>query len=233
MSLVGSMTMLTGRLVARALALTLLCVVTQIALAAAANMLVTFFPHISFVRGDWPIVMIVLAHFVFVVALANIGVVTLRGEPASFVHSVKVGLAGGLVLLWPVLLLLMPLTLGPDHVSADGHYAWSIADLPWLVITWTTVTVLALPARIVVWARGERFVAHPPSKMLLLIAPWLAIVWLTGYPAQTCRGECWGLFEGGILMIPLFGAHLFLASFSCALLSAFAFGAPRPVAPFA
>jgi len=44
---------------------------------------------------------------------------------------------------------------------------------------------------------------------------------LSAYPIQAYDGEGWGLFEGGVVMLPLLGLALFLASFTCALLPAF------------
>jgi hypothetical protein len=51
----------------------------------------------------------------------------------------------------------------------------------------------------------------------LLSLPLLAFAQWLGRPAQTCTGECWGLFEGGALMFPLLGAHMFVAAVTAAL----------------
>lgn len=53
--------------------------------------------------------------------------------------------------------------------------------------------------------------AFPLSLPLLAFTHWL------GRPAQACSGECWGLFEGGAVMLPLLGAHMFVAAVTAAL----------------
>jgi hypothetical protein len=94
---------------------------------------------------------------------------------------------------------------------------------PWLALAgWFLATVAALPSRLASagWrgdpsrARGasvlQRLVLTTPS--LLLLAP---VVWLTNAP-----GASYGLFDGGVVMIPLFVGSVFWASYSCALLAA-------------
>jgi hypothetical protein len=59
----------------------------------------------------------------------------------------------------------------------------------------------------------------------IVSAPFLIVTELLGFPAQTCTGECWGLFEGGLFMLPLFGAHMFFASCMAALVSTVVYAA--------
>jgi hypothetical protein len=97
---------------------------------------------------------------------------------------------------------------------------------PWLWIGWLVLTFFALPARLLAWVRNVEFVMTPiwlRSPLLLLGA---LPVWLLGYVFQNrvidCSGphEGWGLFEGGVFVIPMFGAFLFATCTSMAMLSA-------------
>lgn len=53
-----------------------------------------------------------------------------------------------------------------------------------------------------------RFIATACTAAL----PWLLVIEALGLPAQVCTDEGWGLFEGGIIMWPLLGLHMFMAT---------------------
>lgn len=63
------------------------------------------------------------------------------------------------------------------------------------------------------------FLATLPTAMGLSF-PFLLLTAFVGLPALACTGECWGLMEGGIIMLPLFGLHTFLATITAASVSA-------------
>lgn len=149
-----------------------------------------------------------LAHAFFIVTLTDLGMRSLMRQGTTLRGSFRIGALGGAVLSLPILLFWLAGQWRP------------IADLPWLVIGWVAVTGLALPARIVARLRRRRFVALPWRQQLPVALPCLALVMLTAWPTQSLEGEGWGLFEGGMILFPLLGLGLFLASFTCALLSA-------------
>ncbi|HEV7692871.1 MAG TPA: hypothetical protein VGO52_18700 [Hyphomonadaceae bacterium] len=109
-----------------------------------------------------------------------------------------------------------------------GRQLWSAI---WIVV-WAAAILSDLPALVMAGPRQE---PEPVWRRWLLrliaMAPWLLLALALGWPSQTCTGECWGLFEGGIVMIPIFGAYLFVLSTSCAALSAASRLPPRPEMP--
>jgi hypothetical protein len=122
--------------------------------------------------------------------------------------------------------------LGTNAMCGDGKmYAPStLPQLPWAWIGWGLLAVTALPSRLL---------GYPAEHLLhwshrtVLAAPFAVAVFVTGLPFQRAIDDCaivegWGLFEGGLFLIPLFALFLFTMSFSIAVLSA-AF--VRPDAP--
>jgi hypothetical protein len=114
--------------------------------------------------------------------------------------------------------------LGTNAMCGDGRiYAPStLPQLPWAWIGWALLVVTALPSRLL---------GYPAARLLhwsdrvILAAPFAAAVFVTGLPFQRAIGDCeiverWGLFEGGLFLIPLLALFLFTLSFSIAVLSA-------------
>lgn len=204
-SLPDDLTDLIGLLFPSGIALAILCVAAQ-----AGLMIVTLGIY------AWTAVAgFLFAHAFFIVMLTDLGMRALDGDVAPYESPFRLGALGGLILLMPILLFWLPTqtNLEPFAVTAG----W-----PWLEIGWVVITGFALPARIVARLRGKRFVALPWWQMLLLMIPCLAIIHLVDFHVERCTGECWGLFEGGMVLIPLLAAPLFTASLSCAVLSALA-----------
>jgi len=101
--------------------------------------------------------------------------------------------------------------------SVMGRQVWSAIWIP----IWTIAILLDLPARIVAGHNKRKEPLGPTLiRRAVAIAPWLVLVAVLGWPSQVCEGECWGMFEGGIVMMPIFGAYLFTLSLSCAAISA-------------
>lgn len=118
-----------------------------------------------------------------------------------------------------------------------------ILGLFWICISWLTILLtgngyLAIP---IIWIstaftllapitqierlgpvatlrRSALLVSRRYVRLILILVPAFALIEFLGYPAQTCSGECWGLFEGGAVMFPLLGLHMFLASYLGAIL---------------
>ena len=85
---------------------------------------------------------------------------------------------------------------------------------------WFGGTALLLPARVM---------GHEPATssgllrttfiVALVLVPWFLVSELAGRPMRHCH-ECFGLFEGGIVSIPLLGAYLLGLTVSSAAVSA-------------
>ena len=126
--------------------------------------------------------------------------------------------------------------LAASYGCAEGrmfrHNA-AVPFLPWLWIGWFVLTAFAIPARMLAWLRKTQFVMMSAGRRFI----WLLIgafpVWLFGFVFQNRTVDCsrpqemWGLFEGGVIAIPLLGIFLFVASTSMAMLSA-AYVRPLP-----
>lgn len=105
---------------------------------------------------------------------------------------------------------------------------WSIA---WIAV-WVAAALTDLPARIMAGPNPDAEPIHRAliSRMVAL-GPWLIVALVLGWPSQTCVGECWGMFEGGFVMLPLFGAYLFTLAASCGAISAASRLQPRVEPP--
>jgi hypothetical protein len=78
---------------------------------------------------------------------------------------------------------------------------------------------------------------EPWYHRAMLLAPFAVIVLVTGLPFQRRAIDCtppfdggWGIFEGGMVAIPLLALFLFSMAFSLAVLSA-AFVIPKSESP--
>ncbi len=114
--------------------------------------------------------------------------------------------------------------LGNNAMCGDGKmYAPStLPQLPWAWIGWALLVVTALPSRLLGYPAGR--LLHW-SDRVILAAPFAVAVFVTGLPFQRAIDDCeivegWGLFEGGLFLIPLLALFLFTLSFSIAVLSA-------------
>ncbi|MCA1198360.1 hypothetical protein K9B35_10305 [Sphingomonas sp. R647] len=176
----------------------------------------TLLPHLPGEAGTiglWSAVaLFIYLHAFFVMVLTGYGLGTARAR--RWRSALWLGVRGGVVLAVVIAVAL-------------GAYVLSIRvapgldrGLPWITILWAGLTASLAPARIAAWLWRVRLSLAPPLVRLMLMLPWLLVIWGTGLPAQRCTGECWGLMEGGIVMVPLLGLHLFIASVSTALLSA-------------
>ena len=122
--------------------------------------------------------------------------------------------------------------LGTNAMCGDGrmYEPSTLPQLPWAWIGWGLLVVSALPSRLLGYP-AQRLLPWP--ERVILAAPFAAAVLFTGMPFQRAIDDCaiiegWGLFEGGLFLIPLLALFLFTLSFSIAVLSA-AF--VRPEAP--
>ncbi len=137
------------------------------------------------------------------------------------------GLAAGAVLAAPFALFgILDLMAASD--ICDGG---STPNLPWLWIGWLTLALSAAPARAIGLVIGEQPRLIPVGHRLVLTALVSPVVLLTGYAFEwrspDCGRpvECCGLFEGGLLLLPMLGLFLFLLVYTLAALSS-AFIAP-------
>lgn len=114
--------------------------------------------------------------------------------------------------------------LGTNAMCGDGkmYEASTLPQLPWAWIGWGLLAVTALPSRLLGYP-AERLMHW--SDRTILAAPFAVAVFVTDLPFQRAIGDCeivegWGLFEGGLFLIPLLALFLFTLSFSIAVLSA-------------
>lgn len=152
---------------------------------------------------------IAAAHSLFIAFLAAFTAMPGKSAGPRWQVALKVGLRAtpGMTLLIVIALVLT--------------FRWPAAAL----LCWATGTYFAVPARLVDhgWPIGRDFwrpLPVPPAHRLALMAPHLAVLALLTFMLMSAQTEGWGLFEGGIILIPAFGFLAFWASFSTALLSA-------------
>jgi hypothetical protein len=94
------------------------------------------------------------------------------------------------------------------------------------LMSWTPILpVMAIDRLSLTSAIRALEVSAPSFYGTAVIAslPFLALIAFFGLPVLTCKGECWGLMEGGIFMFPLLGLFLFMATNTMALCSASAY----------
>ena len=189
-------------------------------LLASASFLLFLIAGTAF--GPASLYVFILLHGLFVSAITRF----LFDPPASWevLYDSRVLLAGiGVTLaITPFALLDMEAS---DFICADGKLRPSaIPPLPWFLIGWAALLLAAVPTRLLGWGRQVRLLSLP--HRIVLTAPFAILVMLLGKPFLTKRMDCeppfdgWGLFEGGLFLLPLLGLFLFVASLSAAVLSA-------------
>ncbi|MGB3847775.1 MAG: hypothetical protein WA940_18035 [Sphingopyxis sp.] len=202
--------------------LTASAILPAFGLAIASTILIV---GLSFVMPFLMVVLPLPAHGLFVVLLTR----HLLHEPLHLgwrESSVALGLAA---IMFAAIWLDQ---LGTNARCGDGrmYEPSTLPQLPWAWIGWGLLVVTALPSRLLGYP-ARRLLSWP--ERVILAAPFAAAVLFTGLPFQRAIDDCaiiegWGLFEGGLFLIPLLALFLFTLSFSIAVLSA-AF--VRPEAP--
>ena len=151
------------------------------------------------------------------------------------------GLPAGAILALPILAFALLDAWGSAYFCAEGraHDLNAVPDLPWLWIGWACFVLTALPARAVGLVIGEQPPLVPLWRRALLALPFTPVLWFLGYffewPAPVnCSppfdNPGWGLFEGGMVLLPLLGLFLFVESYSLALLAGASVDQPAPAA---
>ena len=197
-----------GSLLGRGLAL---------AFAFAAAQIPLFFMF-GLSEGAFPIIItaFVIAHAVFVTAVTDFGIRrAAEGENADFELSGPACI-GGLVL---AALAMMPVWASYRFGDALPTDAISLG----VPLLWAAAAALALPARLVGKLSGYRLQLQPMWQRLPL-AIVFALPLLLPPALPLPEGECCGMFEGGLFILPAMaiytGLYLFGASLMLALLSA-------------
>jgi hypothetical protein len=131
-----------------------------------------------------------------------------------------------LVLTLPISLFAVLDLSGASYGCADGRVTelGSVPLWPWAWIGWLLLATSALPARIL----GHSAAAIEPwPERIMMLTPFALVILLTGAPFQRRTADCtppfdggWGLFEGGMVTIPLLALFFFSMAFSLAVLSA-------------
>lgn len=170
----------------------------------------------------------VLLHGVFVIALAR----NLLNEPLAVALTRPKTWLGGAILAILILPFVWLDSLAANYSCADGQiYNRSIVPaLPWFLIGLVLLNALALPTRLALWRARTRLLRLP--ERIILTAAMVPPVIVLGFPFERKAFDCtapfegWGLFEGGLFLIPLLGLFLFAASGMTAVLAGtFALGA--------
>ena len=138
-------------------------------------------------------------------------------------------LISGVVLALPIFVFGCLDSEADDFFCADGERLQSsVPPLPWLWIGWVILAVFSLPGRVMAKLNGRNFrMLWTRRKLTILIASAIIIAVL-GFPFQIRNTDCsapydrvsFGLMEGGLLTIPVYGAFWLAMSISLALLSA-------------
>lgn len=166
----------------------------------------------------------VIAHAVFVTAVTDFGVRrAVEKESADFEISRSACIAG---------LVLAALAMLPIWASYRMGDMLAREDISLGVsLLWGAAAASALPARLLGTLRGRRERLMPLWQRLPL-AMVFALPLLLPPALPVPEGECCGLFEGGLFILPVMtiytGLYLFGASLMLALLSA---AAVKPDAP--
>ena len=118
---------------------------------------------------------------------------------------------------------------GAAYGCAEGRafrHNDAIPMLPWVWIGWLSLTLFAIPTRLLAWVRKVRLALMPIWLRAALLPLGALPVWIFGYVFQNRVIDCsrphegWGFMEGGLVLAPLFGAFLFATCTSMAMLSA-------------
>lgn len=154
-----------------------------------------------------------LVHGIFVGVIADFGVRLARDPDAEPAESFGPGAFAGTLLALPPM----------ADALLNGGMLFGQAQ-PWLAGYWILVSVAAAPARLAARQRGARLWLWPLWQRLPLVAPFAAPILLLPIFPVPSDGECCGLFEGGLFVLPFLagyvGLYLFGASVTAALLSA-------------
>lgn len=211
---------LTGRAVAPALGLALLSAATLLPLAWIAGLL-------SGGSGFTPIALLLLCwlHGVFIVTLTARLLEPQRGLLGALAGP---GLRGGSIMGVALLAFAALDAAGSGYSCADGaaYGRSAVPMLPWLWIGWLLLNLFAVPTRL-----AAPSAVHSRGIMIwqwriLLLTPFALVVLLLGQPFQdrvvdcTAPFEGYGLFEGGLVLLPLLGLFWFVASTTMAVLAA-------------
>lgn len=98
-----------------------------------------------------------------------------------------------------------------------------IPMLPWGWIGWFCLALFAVPSRLLGHDRAR--LEWWPDRVVMLF-PFALIILLVGMPFQRHRMDCdalsisYGLFDDGLIALPMLGLFLFSMAFSLAVLSA-------------
>lgn len=197
-----------------------------LAFLSAATLAFLSLPLGAFLRGAGGLLLLGLFgwfHGIFVVILVW---KSIKSNAALLSFVVHPGVAAGAMLAVPFLLFgLLDLMAASD--ICDGG---SMPNLPWLWIGWAALALTAAPARAIGLAIGKQPRLIPFRRRVALTALVSPIVMLTGFgfewrtPDCARRVECCGLFEGGLIILPLLGLFLFLLVYTLAALSAASIG---------
>ena len=195
-----------------------------LAFLSAATLTLALFPPAS-MPAVGLIALLVWFHAVFIVTVTW---KQLKPGRPLFSCLVSPGLKAGAILAAPIFAFALLDAFGAVYSCAEGlAYGRSpVPNFPWLWIGWTCLALTALPARTIGVAIGEQPPLIPLWRRAILTLPFLPFLWIFGYVFEWREIDCtppfegWGLFEGGLFMIPLLGLFWFVASFSLAVLSA-------------
>jgi hypothetical protein len=188
----------------------------------AAIIFVLFTPFIvgpfSEIGYDLDLLFVSITHGLFITLVAD-GV-----QRRSYDLRAKAFWAGGLLglIIWGFALLDHH---GSSYSCADGVLfdRSAIPMLPWGWIGWFVLALFAVPSRLL--GHGSNRLEWWPRRVLMLF-PFAAIILFVGVPFQRHRIDCdgpdisYGLFDGGMIAIPILGLFLFSMAFSLAVLSA-------------
>jgi hypothetical protein len=176
--------------------------------------------------AGWLIVALFLwFHGIFIAALVWQRIKSATPLAKLLLHP---GMAAGAILA----LLLAPFawldSAGASTPCADGlpGARSGVPNLPWLWIGWLLLALTAAPARALGLVAGEQPRLIPVPRRLLLAVLVSPVILISGFVFQwrtpDCARpvECCGLFEGGLVVLPLLGLFLFLASYTLAALCA-------------
>lgn len=164
-----------------------------------------------------------IIHGVFVIAIAR----KLLAADIGIVHALSwSSWRGGILLALAIAPFVLLDLKAASYSCADGkaYDVSTVPQLPWFLIGWAVPTVSGIPTRLACWGQQLRILWWP--QRVILTAPIAFPVLFLSVPFERKIIDCtppfdgWGLFEGGMVLIPLLGLFLFAATLGAAILAA-------------
>lgn len=170
-----------------------------------------------------------IALFAFSHALFIVILVAFFGMQKNIFTNMLLIIISAAILTAPISLFIYLENQGTSYFCADGygHFQSNVPLWPWLWIGWACIAILALPERTMIFVFGGGFELEPIWSRIAIMLPFMLVLYYLGYFFQVREVDCtppfdgMGLFEGGMILIPMYLGFIFSLGFSLAMISIF------------